>query len=49
MDIQNAYNEWSYSYDQDENRTRDLDRDIVRSRLDGQHFDLDSGDRLRHG
>lgn len=38
MDIQNAYNEWSYSYDQDENRTRDLDRDIVRSRLGGQHF-----------
>jgi malonyl-CoA O-methyltransferase len=39
MDIQNAYNEWSYSYDQDENRTRDLDRDIVRNRLGGQHFD----------
>ena len=39
MDIQNAYNEWSYSYDLDENRTRDLDRDIVRSRLGGQHFD----------
>lgn len=38
MDIQNAYNEWSYSYDQDENRTRDLDRDIVRERLGGQHF-----------
>jgi ubiquinone/menaquinone biosynthesis C-methylase UbiE len=39
MDIQNAYNEWSTSYDQDENRTRDLDRDVVRSRLGGLHFD----------
>jgi len=39
MDIQNAYNEWSDSYDQDENRTRDLDRDVVRSRLGGRHFD----------
>ncbi len=39
MDIQNAYNEWSYSYDQDENRTRDLDRDVVRSRFAGQQFD----------
>jgi ubiquinone/menaquinone biosynthesis C-methylase UbiE len=39
MNIQNAYNEWSYSYDQDENRTRDLDRDVVRSRLGRLHFD----------
>jgi SAM-dependent methyltransferase len=39
MDIQNAYNEWSYSYDQDENRTRDLDRDVVRRKLGGLHFD----------
>jgi 2-polyprenyl-3-methyl-5-hydroxy-6-metoxy-1,4-benzoquinol methylase len=38
MDIQNAYNEWSYSYDQDENRTRDLDRDVVRKKLSGLHF-----------
>ncbi len=39
MDIQNAYNEWSYSYDQDENRTRDLDRDVVRKKLGDLHFD----------
>jgi ubiquinone/menaquinone biosynthesis C-methylase UbiE len=39
MDIQNAYDEWSYSYDHDENRTRDLDRDIVRNRLGSVHFD----------
>jgi ubiquinone/menaquinone biosynthesis C-methylase UbiE len=39
MDIQNAYNEWSYSYDHDENRTRDLDREIVRNLLGNLHFD----------
>lgn len=39
MDVQNAYNEWSDSYDTDENRTRDLDRDIVRRRLGGLRFD----------
>jgi malonyl-CoA O-methyltransferase len=39
MDIQNAYNEWSDSYDRDENRTRDLDRDIVRNRFGSLHFD----------
>jgi malonyl-CoA O-methyltransferase len=39
MDIQNAYNEWSQTYDHDENRTRDLDRDVVRRRLGGLHFD----------
>ena len=39
MDIQNAYNEWSTSYDSDDNRTRDLDRDVIRSRLGGQRFD----------
>jgi ubiquinone/menaquinone biosynthesis C-methylase UbiE len=39
MDIQNLYNEWSDSYDQDDNRTRDLDRDVVRSRLGGLDFD----------
>jgi 2-polyprenyl-3-methyl-5-hydroxy-6-metoxy-1,4-benzoquinol methylase len=38
MDIQNAYNEWSYSYDQDENRTRDLDRDVIRRKLGNSHF-----------
>lgn len=39
MDIQNAYNEWSQTYDLDENRTRDLDRDVTRNRLGGLHFD----------
>jgi malonyl-CoA O-methyltransferase len=39
MDIQNAYNEWSDPYDTDENRTRDLDRDVVRRRLGGLHFE----------
>jgi len=39
MEIQNAYNEWSFSYDSDENRTRDLDREVVRSRLGRLRFD----------
>lgn len=39
MNIQNAYDEWSGTYDGDENRTRDLDRDVTRSRLGGLHFD----------
>jgi malonyl-CoA O-methyltransferase len=39
MGIQNAYNEWSFSYDQAENRTRDLDWDVVRRKLGGLHFD----------
>ena len=39
MNIQNAYNEWSFSYDEDENRTRDLERDVVRSQLGDLHFD----------
>jgi ubiquinone/menaquinone biosynthesis C-methylase UbiE len=39
MDIQNAYDEWSGMYDEDENRTRDLDREVVRSHLGSLHFD----------
>lgn len=39
MSIQNTYDEWSASYDADENRTRDLDREVTRSRLDGLHFE----------
>ncbi len=39
MNIQSAYNEWSTSYDQDENRTRDLDRDVIRRQFAGLHFD----------
>src|ERR1043165_5406793 len=39
MNIQNAYNEWSGTYDADENLTRDLDREITRNVLSGTHFD----------
>jgi malonyl-CoA O-methyltransferase len=39
MSIQQAYNEWSASYDTDENRTRDLDRQSLRERLAGLHFE----------
>jgi malonyl-CoA O-methyltransferase len=39
MEIQNAYDEWSGTYDTDENLTRDLDQDVTRSRLGGQRFD----------
>ena len=39
MEIQNAYNEWSFSYDSDENRTRDLDRVVVRRQFGGLRFD----------
>lgn len=39
MNIQNAYNEWSDSYDTDENFTRDLDQKITREALASQHFD----------
>ena len=39
MDIQSAYNEWSQTYDHDENRTRDLDRDVLRRQFDGLQFD----------
>lgn len=39
MDIQNAYNEWSGTYDTDENLTRDLDFTLTRSLLGNTHFD----------
>jgi malonyl-CoA O-methyltransferase len=38
MSVQNAYNQWSQSYDSDQNRTRDLDREVTRSRLAGTQF-----------
>jgi len=38
MDIQNAYNEWSEIYDSNENLTRDLDQQVTRATLAGQHF-----------
>ena len=39
MSIQSAYNDWSGTYDSDENLTRDLDRAVTRSRLGSQRFD----------
>jgi malonyl-CoA O-methyltransferase len=39
MDIQNAYNEWSGTYDSDENLTRDLDRRVTVDLLGDLHFD----------
>lgn len=39
MNIQNAYNEWSDTYDADENRTRDLDQEVTRHRLSGLQFE----------
>ena len=39
MSIQNAYNEWSQSYDTDRNLTRDLDQRVTREVLATLHFD----------
>ncbi|HJS19414.1 MAG TPA: class I SAM-dependent methyltransferase, partial [Anaerolineales bacterium] len=39
MSIQDAYDEWSGTYDSDGNLTRDLDHVVTRSRLGGLHFD----------
>ena len=39
MDIQKAYNEWSETYDSDENLTRDLDQRITQQVLGNLHFD----------
>lgn len=39
MNIQNAYNEWSETYDTDENLTRDLDQEVLRDALRNAHFD----------
>lgn len=39
MSIQSAYNEWSGTYDTDENLTRDLDQAVTRSRLGSHRFD----------
>ena len=38
MSIQNAYNDWSTSYDTDENLTRDLDQRVMRDILSNLHF-----------
>jgi ubiquinone/menaquinone biosynthesis C-methylase UbiE len=39
MNIQNAYNEWSGSYDNDENLTRDLDQRVTMDLLGNLQFD----------
>jgi ubiquinone/menaquinone biosynthesis C-methylase UbiE len=39
MNIQKAYNDWSESYDTDENLTRDLDQQVTRDTLANLHFD----------
>ena len=39
MSIQKAYDDWSSSYDMDENLTRDLDQQITREALSDRHFD----------
>ena len=39
MNIQNAYNEWSGTYDSDENLTRDLDQRVTVDLLGNLHFD----------
>jgi malonyl-CoA O-methyltransferase len=38
MSIQSAYNNWSASYDTDENLTRDLDQKVTREALANLHF-----------
>ena len=39
MSIQNAYNEWSQSYDTDQNLTRDLDQQVTRDTLASLQFE----------
>ncbi len=38
MTIQDAYTTWSVTYDDDRNRTRDLDQEVTASALGGQHY-----------
>jgi len=39
MNIQRAYDDWSETYDSDENLTRDLDQKVTRETLANLHFD----------
>src|SRR5215216_527601 len=39
MNIQNAYNEWSETYDTDQNLTRDLDQKVTQETLANLRFD----------
>ena len=38
MKVQDAYTDWAATYDEDRNRTRDLDQQVTRSTLDGRRF-----------
>ncbi|HEY9525619.1 MAG TPA: methyltransferase domain-containing protein [Anaerolineales bacterium] len=38
MSIQEAYNQWSETYDTDRNLTRDLDQQVIRETLANRHF-----------
>lgn len=38
MNIQDAYTHWSTTYDEDRNRTRDLDQQVTHATLGNQHF-----------
>lgn len=38
MSIQKAYDDWSASYDTDENLTRDLDQQVTREAMEDRHF-----------
>lgn len=38
MSVQKAYNDWSTSYDTDQNLTRDLDQSVLREALADVHF-----------
>jgi malonyl-CoA O-methyltransferase len=39
MEIQRAYNEWSYTYDSDDNATRDLDQAVTERVLGNVYFE----------
>jgi malonyl-CoA O-methyltransferase len=39
MTIQEAYTKWSATYDEDRNRTRDLDQQVTQAALEGRRFE----------
>jgi len=38
VSVQDAYTEWAATYDEDRNRTRDLDQQVTRAALEGRRF-----------
>jgi malonyl-CoA O-methyltransferase len=38
MNVQAAYTDWSATYDEDRNRTRDLDQEVTEALLGGSHY-----------